>query len=239
MDHKIDNKAQTFSTDLIISLALFTIALGVILSTWTSTMDRVHSSGAIYELEWMSTSVMDQLMQTPGVPKDWHKDPSTVTVIGLTEIDPFLADTLGHEVVLDGVIDPDKLLVFLKLVKENYTEVKNKLFGTSYEFYVGVSCSNETHTDCFDGMHVDDVTGGVDCDNGVKFNISGNSATISGGTMCMVGNYVPVEDMTLGVANHWEGVLSEVFEEDLDPGDEGSQPSNRTIRSTLVLWISG
>ena len=235
----MDDKAQTFSIDMAIGISLFLVAFGVVVSVWTSTMDKTHSSETVYEMEWMSTSVLDQLMRSPGIPKDWYTDPTGVAVIGLAEVDPFLTETLAREVVSDRIIDPDKLLSFMNLVENNYSATRNKLFGTSYEFYVELSCFNKSSTDCFNGTHVDYVSENLGCGNGVSFNISGGTVVISGGTVCKVGNgmTVPRSDMKHQVNAAGEGILSEVFDTDLDPWDEGLESLNRSIRLNIILWV--
>lgn len=166
MNKILGRRGQALTWDVIFASMFFLVALGFVIYLWNTTELGIQRSDRMYEMEWVSNSVLEQLVRTSGVPPDWL--PHNVVVFGLTEHQ----SVMGAETSKDRVLDPDKLLYFIGLTRERYSSVQRDLLGSSkYEFYLKVSCLNSSTTECFDGLPLDSVASDVPCSNGFYFTV--------------------------------------------------------------------
>jgi len=145
---------------------MFLFVFFVVIYLWDSTTADIQMDLSRYEMKWLSNAVSEQLVRTPGYPKNWKKN--EVQVYGLAEIDRIGEYSIG----VDRVIDPDKLLFLIMNIRQNYSEMRRTLLGSSrFDFYMVLTCLNSSKTDCFQGLTLDDVNIPVMCSNGYNFTL--------------------------------------------------------------------
>ncbi|MFH1402984.1 MAG: hypothetical protein ABIH11_01785 [Candidatus Altiarchaeota archaeon] len=163
-------RGQVFTWDLTFSAVLFLVIFSIVIYLWDSVTMDISGDLRIFEMQWLSDSVGEQLVKTPGYPEDWKQD--TVKVYGLSDITP-----VGERVFFqDRIVDPDKLLNFIKNLEENYTDIRRSLLGSSrYDFYIVYSCINTSDVGCMQGIHLDENNRPVSCLNGFNFTITNHT----------------------------------------------------------------
>jgi len=214
----LNHKAQIFTWDLILATAIFLIVLATILSLWTDTIEDLEVLDTSYEMDWLATTVAEQLARTPGSPLDWTNAPNiyNITVIGLAD-----TRTIGNDTrIQDRVIDPDKLISFINLTKGNgYASMRNKLFGTGkYDFYIEISCLDPATMDCFEGLKLD---------NTANYNITCNESN----TTLYISDYTMKSDPYL--AGIWR------FDEGTGNTSEDASAGNNDLSLHTTTWTEG
>ena len=68
-----DSKGSIFSTDLILTLFLFILILGIVANITDSSNEKIINPLEIAELERLSGEVVDNLINNPGTPSHWEK----------------------------------------------------------------------------------------------------------------------------------------------------------------------
>jgi len=149
-------KGQVFTADMIFGVIVFLIALAAALHLWQTTYDELRSSQESYEMNWLSETVSEQLVRTPGDPYNWT-DENAITY--------GLAATKGpRRTVESRVLDADKILNFIKAAQEDYAGVRNRLLGSSrYDLWVQFSCVNRTDLTCLQGLPTHLPSGPINC----------------------------------------------------------------------------
>jgi len=164
---KTFNKGQVFTWDLISSVMLFLIALGMLIYLMMNLESDILYSQRIFELGQLGSMVNEQLVRTPGVPSNWNA--SNASVFGFAKS----FELMGKQSALSRTLDPAKILSFAEMASQNYSSARHKLLGSSkYEFYLEISCLNKTSTDCFYNLRIDGAGDrSVECQNGFDFTI--------------------------------------------------------------------
>ncbi|MEM2918102.1 MAG: hypothetical protein QXY62_01185 [Candidatus Altiarchaeota archaeon] len=217
LNRGLKNKAQIFTWDLIVSLALFLVTLGLLLYLWNSALWNFSYSKEMYEISWLANTVAEQLIRTPGFQKNWQNSPENVIVFGLAYIDEFNSSQ-------SRILDFDKFLYLLNLTNENYTIVRNKLLGTGkYDFYIEINCLNQWEN-CLQNLRAKRISNAViNCSNNANFTIVNNFANLQGEPRCIFGRYAtPSSSVMMAVEKR-----TATFENKL----------NATIQLTIVIWM--
>ena len=115
-------KAELFSSDFVVGLSIFIIAIGVFGVYYINIQNDVEEYSIRNELQTKSNTVADLLISTSGQPKGWSAD--NVDVIGLND---------------EGIINLTK---FEEMQKMDYYTVKKFLGIGGYEYYINLE--NET-----------------------------------------------------------------------------------------------
>lgn|GEM_PF-488170 len=132
----IKRKGQVFTWDLAISIAVFLIVLAMLFYMWDSTVTKSTEIKDIYEMEIIATEVTEQLIRTPGIPRDWEikengsykYNVSNITALGLANVEP-------------RVLNDEKILRFIDL---DYREITPLIGTRQYDFYFNMTYINET-----------------------------------------------------------------------------------------------
>jgi len=151
----IKRKGQVFTWDLAISIAVFLIVLAMLFYMWDSTVTKSTEIKDIYEMEIIATEVTEQLIRTPGIPRDWEikengsykYNVSNITALGLANVEP-------------RVLNDEKILRFIDL---DYREITPLIGTRKYDFYFNMTYINET-TDNEEQLFI----GGKEISHGAK-----------------------------------------------------------------------
>lgn len=108
-------KGQLFSSDMVASVFLFSIAVSTVLFAWNSVIDNSVNDMQRKDMEITATRILDILVKSPGYPIDWEK--SNASVIGLANY--------------DRTIDANKLNTFINM---DYNTTR-KIFGIPYDYF--------------------------------------------------------------------------------------------------------
>ncbi len=209
-------KGQVFTWDLIVSLAIFLIILGLLVYLWNTSLWNVSYSENMYGISWLANTVAEQLVRTSGFPRNWQLAPENVVVIGLTYSNEFNYSQ-------DRILDADKFLQFVYLTYSNYTLTRNKLLATGkYDFYMEVSCLDQAEN-CLDGIFIETISDGViNCTNNANLTIVNHLMALQGEPRCIIGEYAtPSSSVMMGVEKR-----TATFKNKL----------NATINLVLVVW---
>ena len=114
-------RGQMFSGDLVMSMLIFLMVLGIFTTTWTFNKNRMDESAWSQEIEKSAHTAADILVNTPGSPDDWERNPALMDAnnsIGLAWTDRTIdADKLDQ---LENV-DADLLKELLHVGQNNVT----------------------------------------------------------------------------------------------------------------------
>ena len=117
-------KAQFFSIDLFVALAIFILVITLVMDLWSSIRERKSSFEQIASMQMLLHDLADQLIRTKGDPSNWTAE--NVNSIGL--------------VIEDRVLSQSKLLNFTEM---EYNKIR-QIFGISSEFYFRVTDLNDS-----------------------------------------------------------------------------------------------
>lgn len=131
----MNRKAQTFTLDLIVSVAIFMVVIGIIMYLWDSNIYEIKKSELINDMKKSATNGAEMLARTPGSPDEWYtricdNNSCGIGSIGLVESSS------------DRSLNLKKTCAFLNMGLGNnisYDRAKYKLVGESYEFYVSLT----------------------------------------------------------------------------------------------------
>ena len=168
----LGKKAQAFTTDFTTSVLIFIMVLVLIVFIWDQTTYDILKREQLEDLRWVVASVTEQLVRTPGTPTDWIDDPSSATLIGLTETHPLKTTKRpGGDLtylVQDRLVDADKLFYLMYLSGNTYSLTSSKLLrlGNCY-YFLELECLNSTGLkSCFGGQFFDKIaSGSIKCAN--------------------------------------------------------------------------
>lgn len=132
----MNNKAQVFSTDIVIAVIVFIFILITSAWFWDSTKEKIHITEVRNDLELISHNAEAVLINTVGDPPNWHNitfNNDKVFSIGVGKNRPWF-------------IDENKAIRLQELNESNYDLFKRILGvrGASYEFFLNISKYNKT-----------------------------------------------------------------------------------------------
>jgi hypothetical protein len=113
----MSKKGQIFSTDLVLSIIVFTILFIFVLSLWNLYSIRLHQNTQSDEMQLISLQITDLLTKTQGYPHNWQQGiPGNIT-IGLSSA--------------QGDLSQEKIDAFIAL---NYTIAKELFNIERFEY---------------------------------------------------------------------------------------------------------
>ncbi len=159
-------KGQAFVSDFVVATLIFMIILAFIVYIWDEIISGIDVLKNTGDMEWLSSTVMEQLVRSEGFPADWYIKPENVTVFGLVDSNLFGAKQ-------DMVLDADKLMQLINLTLSDYALTRNRLLKTGkYDFYMEIECINSSDRGCFDGLNINKFSEGkVSCLNGFNLGV--------------------------------------------------------------------
>jgi hypothetical protein len=117
-------KGQLFSGDIAIATMVFLSALSLAFFLWNSITEDINRAENLRELEKLASETVEQLIRTPGIPRDWNY--YTVEVPGLASS--------------DRIINRTKALIFIELMNStHYSSNVHKMGLGRYDFYLNVT----------------------------------------------------------------------------------------------------
>jgi len=115
---KMHKKAQIFSTDLIISAAIFMILISFVFFTFSRYQTKIDDSIRIQDMNLKALQITELLVKSSGEPVNWEENVSKLNIAGLVSSDRRLLES--------------KITEFIEL---EYNTTKEKLKIMPYEFY--------------------------------------------------------------------------------------------------------
>ena len=165
-----NRRGQLLSGDLLFGIIIFFLSFAYTLDMWSTAYTDLRVVEEEYEINWLSETVSDQLVRTPGIPYNWNTE--SVVTYGLVEVDQNSRDLKTR------ILDADKVMYLLDSFSKNYTKVRNKLLGSSkYDMFIEVSCLDKSSLTCLQGLKLDNVTDNVYCNNYVVNVYGGKTQT--------------------------------------------------------------
>lgn len=127
----MNKKAQTFTLDLIVSISVFMVVLGIVMYLWDSNVYEMKKTEMINEMKKTATDGAEMLARTPGAPGDWYtRKCGNISSIGFAESSS------------DRTLNLNKTCALLNMgIEDNisYDCARYRLVGKSYEFYVSLT----------------------------------------------------------------------------------------------------
>jgi hypothetical protein len=212
----LNRKAQIFTWDIILATVIFLVVLGTIIFLWTDTLGDIDATDTQYEIGWLATALSEQMARTPGSPANWTDTPiENITVIGLAS-----TRTIGNDTgTLDRILDPDKVVTLIALSQNNYSSLRNKLFGTGkYDYYMELSCLDPTVMDCFEGLKFTNPV-----------NQNRNITCVASNTTLYISNYTLRTDPDLAAVWRFDEVVGNTAADNSANGNDATiHGANRT-----------
>jgi len=122
-------KAQTFLTDLTISLIIFSTFLIIAFNKWNTELNELNELRKTEDLWFETEQLMKTLTYSQGNPENW-------TLINLKNVG--LMSTPNH-------LDNYKVEYFINLSKNNYQDLKKKIGFNNYDFNLKIDYANGTN----------------------------------------------------------------------------------------------
>lgn len=149
------NKGQAFTWDLMISIVIYLAVVALIAFIWNATIVDILTTEETHATEWIAATTSEQLVRMEGAPPNWYRNLSSIRSIGLVDSNhpPYISSgNVGG--VQSRVLDADKLLGLIELIedKNNYSLVRGMLVGGKHDFYMEISCINNSQVDCFNSV---------------------------------------------------------------------------------------
>lgn len=118
-------KAQLLSSELVIALIIFLIAISIFIFTWNLIFNSYTEEKQIKELEFAAKGISDKLIYSPGDPSYWENNYSAgVNSLGLA--------------TSPGIFSGSKIWALSNMSSSNYTFFKQKIGAGRFNVYIEI-----------------------------------------------------------------------------------------------------